>query len=165
MSRRLAFDAKAFAAAMSNTSDVMLATVGRKSGEVMHHLRRECASASISTRSSSRQTSAWTHVVGTAVCTVRVAGPRHTGHTSAIHDLRIDLEQDLKLSTIALTAVAACERRERGERTPVFTPMRQLDKAALAEIVFVDNAFSMSGATEGRVYASPSACALACTVL
>jgi len=86
-------------------------------------------------------------------CTVRVAGPRLTGHTSAIHDLREELEHDHKHSTIALTAVSACERKQRTERWPVFTPMRQLDKAALAEIVFVDNAFNMSGATEGRVYA------------
>ena len=91
-------------------------------------------------------------------CTVRIAGPRSTGHTSAIHDLIEELEHDHRKSTIALTAVASCERLPPRDRKPDFTPMRSLDKASLAEVIFVDNAFGLAPAGESRVYAFAGEC-------
>lgn len=94
-------------------------------------------------------------------CTVRVAGPRMTGHTSAIAALCYELEHRNKFAAIATTAVAACQARERNgnEHWPVFTPHRKLlSHCGPSDVIFVDNAFSMSVGTEGNVYAYAKYC-------
>ena len=91
-------------------------------------------------------------------CTVRVAGPRQSGHTRAIADLRHELDRDQGMdATVAVTPVEACARR-RGEDWPDFTPIRALDELPPADVIFVDNSFSLSSGTQAHVYAFAKRC-------
>ena len=90
-------------------------------------------------------------------CTVRISGPRVSGHTRAISDLRYELEHKNQMGTLATTPVAACIER-RSEDWPVFTPIRKLDQVGPVDVIFVDNAFSLSAGTEAHVYAFAKEC-------